>query len=401
VPAEQVDSADVPLIDWGCLAWRGAHRLLLGARGRGWALLAASEGADVVTNTEGRHLRIDSVVRTLGAVAMAAGVIASIVTSHEGRGTGPSRLTGATLAASASGSAGRHRVHAGGRGTFLPSSQATLPPASTTSTSAPSSSTTTSTASSIPQSPGGATPPPGGGGRSGQSPSELVRQAAAATAALPSAELAISFSASGSFGGQQGTVTGSIAGAYDFVHQDGTFRLSVQGIPAIQQLLGAGPVTMGLSQGTACLALANGQQVKLQIGPLFSEFLPSAGPLASTMASNPVDALVLFSTPVLQASPVGATSLYGAPVEAYQATVDVAAAASAGGPAAPIYQQIEQASPTTQSIGAELWVDGQGHVRQIGLSGEVPGSNGGAPTTFSVLLGFSNFGVSVTPPQGC
>lgn len=237
-------------------------------------------------------------------------------------------------------------------------------------------------------------------------PQALVEASAGATLGAHSANLNISFTVSGDFSGSTGTLSGSISGPYSFANNIGSLQLTMNGSAQITQLLGAGSHAIVLADGTAYIQPASGSvlasaaggkpYVSIALGPLFSQLLPSAGPLASTIASNPGEALQLFSSPADQVSSAGTANIGGVSTYAYNVTVPVAAAAQAGGAAASIYQAIEKSSPSTSSISAELWINGSDQIVQLQISGSVPPSNGATvPTNFDVTLGVSGYGVSV------
>ncbi len=221
-----------------------------------------------------------------------------------------------------------------------------------------------------------------------------------------SADLTIAFHVSGDLGGSPTSISGDLSGPYGFSNKIGSLPITLQGSSTVNALLGAGTHPLILANGIAYIhpspasqlagALGGKQYGSIAIGSLFSELMPSAGPLASVIASNPGEALELFDTSAAQVTTVGSSSVGGAAATEYHVVVNVAQAASAGGPAAALYQQMKSASSTISTVAANIWVNGAGNLVQLQISGSIPPASGSTtPTDFAITLDASGFGTPV------
>lgn len=305
-------------------------------------------------------------------------------------------LVALTSACGSGGPAALARAHPPGKTSGHHATQhAKLAPTRTTVRKKAPTPSTTSTAAAV----HGQSPPPS----FGLTAAAIVQLAAARTLANTTASLSINFSVNSAV--TSGNTSGSLAGPYDLAATQGAMTLSVTGSSAgeVKGLIGENPAPVILDGGYAFVKPAPGstaaglltpgkQYLEFPISLVLNRFSSNTGPLGQDIASDPPAAVELFDTAAVQATPAGAGTVAGAAVTNYQAAVDVAKAAAAGGPAQSLYQQIEKSSPGTRSISALVSVSGSGQVVQVQVSGSTPASNGASATSYLVSLSLSGFG---------
>ncbi len=266
-----------------------------------------------------------------------------------------------------------------------------------------------------------------------QSPAAKALAAAAQkTSAAPSADLSLNFNivqpsgsaSSGSAGGASGSgspvvIAGALEGPYDITATKGNFAIRVTSGSAAslacQLLFGGSSTTCALTpvylvDGIAYIHVpstgvlsteANGKPyLKVSLSALLGLF---ASGLSSTF-SNPAVLFDLLETPALHATEIGPSTIGTTPTTEYKATVNIADAVSAGGPAASLYKGIESAAAGTKTETTTVFVGSDGNLARLSLAiHDLPAGPAGLwpqGSTLNLSLTLTNFGapVVVTPP---
>ncbi len=197
----------------------------------------------------------------------------------------------------------------------------------------------------------------------------------------------------------------TVAGPFNFSSKYGTVSLNMAGAGTVDpaKVLN-GPVTTLFVGGDIYVEPKPGSLIaSLAAGKKYIQLTPSviAGLLSisttevSQIVSNPAGLLEILTTSDMTVTDMGSSTVGGVSTE-YKVVVDLAEAAAAPGPYQSLFKALYSAGGTANHT-LNVYLNSAGEIVHLTTTITIPAKAGAAPTSVTLGVAFSNFGVTVPP----